>query len=70
MGDCFTFTGSGGRDLRGTKDKPKNLRTAPQSCDQELNTSNLSLTVSAKTKTPVRVLRGYKLHGQYAPETG
>lgn len=24
---CSTYTGSGGRDLKGTKDKPKNVRT-------------------------------------------
>ena len=23
MGDCFTFTGEGGRDLKGTKANPK-----------------------------------------------
>ncbi|CAG8847467.1 3245_t:CDS:2, partial [Racocetra persica] len=29
-GEAFTYTGSGGRDLKGTKNNPKNLRTAPQ----------------------------------------
>ena len=35
-GDAFTYTGEGGRDLKGTKANPKNLRTAPQSKDQTL----------------------------------
>lgn len=33
-GHTFTYTGSGGRDLKGTVNNPKNLRTAPQSSDQ------------------------------------
>ncbi|PIK36486.1 putative E3 ubiquitin-protein ligase UHRF1-like isoform X2 [Apostichopus japonicus] len=36
FGEYFTYTGEGGRDLKGTKMKPKNLRTAPQSKDQSL----------------------------------
>ena len=36
LGESFTFTGEGGRDLKGTKSNPKNLRTAPQSKDQTL----------------------------------
>ncbi|XP_046862748.1 E3 ubiquitin-protein ligase UHRF1-like isoform X2 [Xenia sp. Carnegie-2017] len=36
FGECFTFTGEGGRDLKGTKANPKNLRTAPQSKNQTL----------------------------------
>ncbi|KAH9937662.1 uncharacterized protein B0H18DRAFT_1081778 [Fomitopsis serialis] len=28
LGDAFTYTGAGGRDLKGTKTQPKNLRTA------------------------------------------
>ncbi|KAJ3511296.1 hypothetical protein NLJ89_g4188 [Agrocybe chaxingu] len=34
LGYAFTYTGSGGRDLKGTKTAPKNLRTAPQSSNQ------------------------------------
>ncbi len=30
LGETFTYTGSGGRDLKGTKANPKNLRTAPK----------------------------------------
>lgn len=56
----FTYTGSGGRDLKGTKNKPKNLRTAPQSCDQTLAGFNLALKTSCDTRQPVRVIRGYK----------
>ena len=33
----------GGRDLKGTKNCPKNLRTAPQSKDQSLDRGNLAL---------------------------
>ncbi|KAJ1537204.1 hypothetical protein HK096_002480 [Nowakowskiella sp. JEL0078] len=66
----FTFTGQGGRDLKGTPDDPKNLRTAPQSKDQELKTGNLALKISYENKTPVRVIRGFKLDSPYAPETG
>lgn len=56
----FTFTGSGGRDLKGTAKNPKNLRTAPQSSDQTLTGFNLALKVSCDTGNPVRVIRGYK----------
>jgi len=71
MGNGFTFTGAGGRDLKGTKQNPKNLRTAPQSCDQTFDRPlNKSLQVSAQTRNPVRVLRGYKLHSAYAPSSG
>ena len=31
LGDYFTYTGEGGRALKGTALDPKNLRTAPQS---------------------------------------
>ncbi|KDN33286.1 hypothetical protein RSAG8_13624, partial [Rhizoctonia solani AG-8 WAC10335] len=71
MGDAFTYTGSGGRDLKGTAKNPKNLRTAPQSSHQSFEHSfNKSLKVSSETRKPVRVIRGYKLPGVYAPETG
>lgn len=70
LGDCFTYTGEGGRDLKGTKAKPKNLRTAPQSKDQTLTRGNLALSRSVETKNPVRVIRGYKLSSQFAPEDG
>ncbi|KAI0724530.1 hypothetical protein C8T65DRAFT_691548 [Cerioporus squamosus] len=71
LGEAFTFTGSGGRDLKGTADKPKNLRTAPQSCDQTFeNIYNKALLRSSETKKPVRVIRGYKLKSPYAPAEG
>ncbi|KAG9016268.1 hypothetical protein FRB90_003558 [Tulasnella sp. 427] len=72
LGYGFTFTGAGGRDLKGTKQNPKNLRTAPQSKDQswETNPLNAALKKSCETKKPVRVIRGYKLHSKYAPAEG
>jgi E3 ubiquitin-protein ligase UHRF1 len=50
---------------------PAQLRTAPQSSDQSFdNPFNKSLQVSAKTKKPVRVIRGYKLKSRFAPLEG
>lgn len=69
-GVCFTYTGEGGRDLKGTKANPKNLRTAPQSKDQYLSRGNLALSRSVESGKPVRVIRGYKLNSLYAPEEG
>ncbi|CAJ0920843.1 22511_t:CDS:2 [Entrophospora sp. SA101] len=60
VSEAFTYTGSGGRDLRGTADNPKNLRTAPQSKDQTLTCGNLALKISFETKKPIR----------YAPSEG
>lgn len=70
LGDSFTYTGEGGRDLKGTKANPKNLRTAPQSKDQSLTKGNKALTRNVENKRPVRVIRGYKLLGAFAPEEG
>ncbi|KZS92987.1 hypothetical protein SISNIDRAFT_92679 [Sistotremastrum niveocremeum HHB9708] len=71
LGYAFTYTGSGGRDLKGTKNKPKNLRTAPQSSHQTFdNTFNKCLESSVKTRKPVRVIRGYKLRSPFATEEG
>ncbi|KAI0236721.1 E3 ubiquitin-protein ligase UHRF1 [Lamellibrachia satsuma] len=70
LGECMTFTGEGGRDLKGTKNNPKNLRTAPQSKDQVLTRGNLALSQSVETGFPVRVIRGYKSRSAYAPEEG
>ncbi|KAI0348037.1 hypothetical protein BDW22DRAFT_47112 [Trametopsis cervina] len=71
LGEGFTYTGSGGRDLKGTKHNPKNLRTAPQSYDQTFDTKdNRALLKSVETRKPVRVIRGYKLHSRYAPAEG
>ncbi|PVD27889.1 hypothetical protein C0Q70_10464 [Pomacea canaliculata] len=70
LGDCFTYTGEGGRDLKGTKNNPKNLRTAPQSKNQELTRGNLALSKNKTSGNPVRVIRGYKLKSPFAPETG
>ncbi|GBE77914.1 hypothetical protein SCP_0107960 [Sparassis crispa] len=71
LGDAFTYTGSGGRDLKGTKTQPKNLRTAPQSSDQSFDhRPNMALMKSCETKKPVRVIRGFKLRSPYAPSRG
>ncbi|KFM78318.1 E3 ubiquitin-protein ligase UHRF1, partial [Stegodyphus mimosarum] len=68
LGESFIYTGEGGRDLKGTKANPKNLRTAPQSKDQVLERGNLALVRNIEKKLPVRVLRGYKLKSEFAPE--
>ncbi|KAJ7630973.1 PUA-like domain-containing protein [Roridomyces roridus] len=53
FGNGFTYTGSGGRNLKGTKANPLNLRTAPQSSDQTFeNNFNKALLVSSETKKP------------------
>ncbi|KAF9453785.1 hypothetical protein P691DRAFT_657740 [Macrolepiota fuliginosa MF-IS2] len=71
LGYAFTYTGSGGRDLKGTKAAPKNLRTAPQSSDQTFeNHFNKMLKRSCETKKPVRVVRGFKVRSKYAPSEG
>ncbi|KII94336.1 hypothetical protein PLICRDRAFT_424512 [Plicaturopsis crispa FD-325 SS-3] len=71
MGYAFTYTGSGGRDLKGTANNRKNLRTAPQSSNQSFeNSFNKALKISSETKKPVRVIRGYKLKSRYAPSEG
>ncbi|KAI5804194.1 PUA-like domain-containing protein [Peziza echinospora] len=61
----FTYTGSGGREL-----KAKNLRTAPQSKDQQLEKGNAALVRSFETGLPVRVIRGYKGDKRWAPRSG
>ncbi|KAF4605246.1 hypothetical protein EYR40_004029 [Pleurotus pulmonarius] len=75
LGYAFTYTGSGGRDLRGTKANPKNLRTAPQDSDQTFENRvgplyYISFLKSSETRKPVRVIRGYKLKSKYAPSEG
>lgn len=70
LGDTFTYTGSGGRDLKGTVNNPKNLRTAPQSSDQRWDGKNASLKRSVETGRPVRVVRGYKGENRYSPREG
>ncbi|KAK0233207.1 PUA-like domain-containing protein [Armillaria fumosa] len=71
LGYAFTYTGSGGRDLKGTAAQPKNLRTAAQSSDQTFeNTFNKALKRSSENKKPIRVIRGYKLRSPYAPSEG
>jgi E3 ubiquitin-protein ligase UHRF1 len=70
-GSTVTFTGCGGRDLRGTPAKRKNLRTAPQSMHQSFqNPLNAALKRSVETQRPVRVLRGFKGRRPYAPPEG
>ncbi len=66
----FLSDPTGGRDLKGTRANPKNLRTAPQSRDQTLTRGNLALTRNIEFNRPVRVIRGYKLDSPYAPEDG
>jgi E3 ubiquitin-protein ligase UHRF1 len=70
LGDCFTYTGEGGRALKGTKGNPKNLRTAPQSKDQTLTKGNLALSLNIETRISVRVIRGYKANTEFTPEYG
>jgi E3 ubiquitin-protein ligase UHRF1 len=71
LGVAFTYTGCGGRDLKGTKQNPKNLRTAPQTSHQTFsNPMNAALKRSAETRLPVRVIRGFKLDSPYAPAEG
>ncbi|KNE55589.1 hypothetical protein AMAG_01480 [Allomyces macrogynus ATCC 38327] len=67
-GDTITFTGSGGRDLRGKPGKEKNLRTAPQTFDMPFNDTNASLVKSKETGKPIRVIRGYKSGFEFAPQ--
>ncbi|KIM66168.1 hypothetical protein SCLCIDRAFT_1211392 [Scleroderma citrinum Foug A] len=70
-GYAFTYTGAGGRDLKGTKAAPKNLRTAEQSYDQSFeNNNNKALKRSVETGKPVRVIRGFKLQSKYGPSEG
>lgn len=69
-GHTFTYTGSGGRDLKGTANNPKNLRTAPQSSDQEWEGKNAALKKSVKTGKPVRVMRGWKGRNKWCPREG
>lgn len=70
IGECFTYTGEGGRALKGTTSDPKNLRTAPQSKDQTLTRGNLALSLNITTRIPVRVIRGSNLKNEFAPEYG
>ncbi|GAA6004500.1 hypothetical protein JCM10207_000755 [Rhodosporidiobolus poonsookiae] len=71
LGERLTFSGSGGRDLKGTDKNPKNLRTAEQSSDQLwTNPLNASLLKSVETQKPIRVLRGFKGKSCYAPLEG
>ncbi|KIJ16732.1 hypothetical protein PAXINDRAFT_74937, partial [Paxillus involutus ATCC 200175] len=70
-GYAFTYTGAGGRDLKGTKAAPKNLRTAEQSYDQSFDHNhNKALKRSVETGKPVRVIRGFKLRSTYGPSEG
>jgi hypothetical protein len=64
-GDHFWYTGEGGRELKGTKSDPKNLRTAPQTKDQEWTPGNKALYRSIETKNPVRVIRGFSKNKNY-----
>ena len=63
-GTTFTYTGSGGRDLSGNK------RVAPQTSDQLLIQKNKAICVNMWRGLPVRVVRGFKSRGQFAPSKG
>lgn len=71
LGEALTYTGSGGRSLKGTASNPKNLRTGPATKNQTLEGTegryNAALYRSFETGTPVRVVRGYKLDSEWAP---
>ena len=70
-GSHLTYTGSGGRSLKGTPGNPKNLRTGPHTKNQTMEgpegRKNRALRKSLETKKPVRVVRGYKLESKFAP---
>lgn len=72
LGDSFTYTGSGGRQLQGfVNGKRINLRTAPQTFDQSFKDKcNAALLTSSKTKKPIRVIRGYKGASEWTPLQG
>ncbi|GAA5830262.1 hypothetical protein JCM5353_005367 [Sporobolomyces roseus] len=70
LGYRLTFSGSGGRNLKGTAKEPKNLRTAPQTADQTWDGLNAALKRSVETKKPIRLLRGFKGKSAFAPEEG
>ncbi|RUO96083.1 PUA-like domain-containing protein [Jimgerdemannia flammicorona] len=83
-GEEFTYTGSGGRDL-----KTGNKRTSSQTSDQAMDRFNLALAMTCAAKLdkkngadagddwqksrPIRVVRGEKLgmhHPEFAPAKG
>lgn len=70
FGYSFSYTGCGGRDLKGTAAQPKNLRTAPQTFDQTFTALNAALKRSVETAQPVRVVRGFKNPSPFAPKEG
>lgn len=58
LGVAFTYTGCGGRDLKGTKQNPKNLRTAMQTFDQSFDWPfNASLKVCPEFYCKMKRLR-------------
>ena len=79
-GDCFIYTGSGGRDLSGNK------RTADQSSGQTLDRQNLALSYSCMVRPvsakgadagerwregkEIKVLHKAGKHSQFAPPEG
>ncbi|KAK7064203.1 E3 ubiquitin-protein ligase ORTHRUS 5 [Favolaschia claudopus] len=71
FGYAFTYTGSGGRDLKGTKNKPLNVRALHAPFLDELSSTLFYCSqASAKSKKPVRVIRGFKLNSPYGPYEG
>lgn len=70
-GDVLTYTGSGGRSLKGAVSNLKNLRTGPATHDQTLEGNegryNAALHKSWQTGLPVRVVRGHRLDSLWAP---
>lgn len=59
-GDVIIYTGQGGNDTS----------TKKQVAHQELTRGNLALAVSRDRALPVRVVRGSRHRGDYAPATG
>lgn len=72
LGESFTYTGSGGRQLQGfVNGKRINLRTAPQTFNQSFKDKcNAALLTSSKTRKPIRVIRGYKGSSEWSPLEG
>ncbi len=58
-GDTILYTGAGGQDAAG-----RHVR------DQTLSRTNAALVTSLRLSLPVRVVRGARHGGPYAPETG
>ncbi|CDO71448.1 hypothetical protein BN946_scf184909.g42 [Trametes cinnabarina] len=83
-GYCFIYTGCGGRDTKDGEKPREGPQTCDQSWENARNmslkvrvfrtaesrTALTGLQVSAHTKKPVRVVRGYKSSSDFAPAQG